>query len=229
MKIISFSSNKRRNSIGQPVPIKRTLPQWYKDAESTYLSPYSKKQEPGLKKCMPYVDIMMSGYALVFPTDVHVSLDENGNTRFDYDVTEAGEFLAERPANMGATMPRPYGFAPNHLVFTGLWGWKTPRGYSTLVTHPFNRTDLPFHTISAFMDSDEFGAAGNIPFFIREGWEGTIKAGTVFAQILPVKRDIWKMVDNNQGLSDKLEVHAQVVRHEETSYKRTMWHRKEYN
>lgn len=228
MKLISFVTNKKRDNIGQPVPIKRTIPDWYKHAETDYQVGGVGEKQPGLKRCMPYVDIMLSGYALVFPVDVHVSHDKDGNIVFEYDKTVAGEFLAERPKEMGHTMPRPAGFAPNHLVYTGLWGWKTPRGYSTLVTHPFNRVDLPFHTISAFMDSDEFHAAGNIPFFINASFEGVIEAGTPFAQIIPVKRTSWKMV-NNTGLQDLLEIHAGVVRNPEHAYKKKMWHRKEYN
>lgn len=229
MKIIKFVSNPNYEGQGQPVPMKRTLPEWYKNAESTYIPEGGGEPMAGLKKCMPYVDMMVTGYALVFPTDVTVKKTEDGQLDISWDRIAFGEFIAERDVNMGATMPRPYGFAPNHLVFSGRWGWKTPRGWSTIVTHPFNRVDLPFHTISAFMDSDEFHGAGNIPFFIREDWEGVIPAGTPFAQVVPVKREAWKMVDNDQGLVDKLEMHVEHVRNDDTPYKKTMWHRKEYN
>jgi hypothetical protein len=210
--------------------MKRTLPDWYKNAESTYIPEGGGEPMAGLKKCMPYVDMMVTGYALVFPTDVYVNTTADGQIDISWDRSSpAGEFIAERDVNMGATMPRPYGFAPNHLVFSGRWGWRTPKGWSTLVTHPLNRVDLPFHTVSAFMDSDEFHGAGNIPFFIRDNWEGVIKEGTPFAQIIPIKRSGWKMVDNDQSLVDKLEMHVEHVRTDETPYKKTMWHRKEYN
>jgi hypothetical protein len=130
---------------------------------------------------------------------------------------------------MGATMPRPYGFAPNHLVFAGMWGWKTPKGWSTLVTHPLNQVELPHYTVTAMVDTDEFSGASNIPFFIRAGWTGTIKAGTPFAQLIPIKRANWQMIDNDQGLIEKLEWDATVVRNPDRAYKKTMWHRKEYN
>lgn len=227
MKFIRFASNRHYGEFGVPVPIKKIIPQWYKNAESTYIGKNG-EELPGLKKCMPYTDIMMSGYALPFPVDVHISHDEDGNILFEYDRTEFGDFISERPSNMGTTMPRPHGFAPNHLVFSGRWGWKTPRGWSTIVTHPFNQVDLPFHTISAFMDSDEFHGAGNIPFFIRADFVGTIPKGTPFAQILPVKREAWKMV-NDPAIIDEVEKHVDIVRNDNTPYKKVMWHRKKYD
>ncbi len=229
LKLIKFSSNPVYQNMGMPVPMKQTLPEWYKNAESTYKRDPDGPDLAGLKRCMPYIDMMITGYALVFPTDVTVSKDADGALKFEWDESVIGQFIDERPVNMGATMPRPYGFAPNHLVFAGRWGWKTPKGYSTLVTHPQNRVDLPFHTVSAFMDSDEFHGAGNIPFFIREDFEGVIPAGTPFAQVIPVKRDVWKMVSNDDGILFELEAHVAQVRNDDTAYKRTMWHRKKYD
>ena len=231
MKIIRFVSNiNAHHGAGQPVPSKRALPEWFKMAESFYRTD-SKGDEllPGLKECKPYMDIMTSGYNLVWPCDVHIKVLDNGELDITWESDKVGQIIAERPKEMGATMPRPYGFAPNHLVFSGMWGWKTPKGWSTIVTHPFNQVDLPFYTISAFMDSDEFWGAGNIPFFIREGWEGTIKEGTPFAQIIPVKRESWSMINNDQGLVHTLEKHASIVRTVERAYKKIMWHRKDYN
>lgn len=231
MRIITFVSNKRHKGVGQPKPIKDFLPEWYRKAESTFkAAKFNFKEMAGLKKCIPYLDAMISGYALTFPCDVHVNRDDQGNLHITWDAEKIHkEFIDERPSNMGATMPRPVGFAPNHLVFSGIWGWRTPRGWSSLVTHPLNRQDLPFHTVSAIMDTDEFWGAGNIPFFIREDFVGVIPEGTPFAQVIPIKRATWKMVKNNQGLAEGLEAHASIVRDPERSYKKTMWHRKKFH
>lgn len=231
MRIIKFVSNKMHRGVGQPAPAKHFLPEWYRKAEQTYKSAkYNFEERAGLKKCIPYLDAMISGYMLVFPVDVTVTKSEDGTRSITWDADQIHEaFIAERAPEMGSTMPRPPGFAPNHLVFSGIWGWKTPRGWSTLLTHPLNRQDLPFLTISGIMDNDEFWGAGNIPFFIREDFEGVIPKGTPFAQIIPIKRASWKMVDNDQGLADSLEAHATIVREPDRTYKKTMWHRKKFN
>lgn len=232
MKLIRFVSNiAAHNGAGQPVPAKKILPEWFKKAESFYTTAATGDlPRAGLKECKPYMDAMVTGYYLVWPCDIHVSKGPDGELKLEWDTDASStQIVDERPVEMGATIPRPYGFAPNHLVFSGMWGWKVPRGWSTMVTHPVNQVELPFYVVTAIMDSDEFWGAGNIPFFIRADWEGTIKKGTPFAQVIPIKRANWKMIDNDQGLVETLELHAQIVRNEERSYKRTMWHRKDYS
>jgi len=228
MKIIKFYVNERTRNFGLPLPAKRVLPDWFKKAESFFTDKDGTKSA-GLKKCMPYMDAMISGYVITFPTDVEVSTDEDGDLSLSWDRnTPFGNFINERPGGLGATMPRPKGFAPNHLVFSGKWAWKTPRGWSTLVTHPLNRDDLPFRTVSAIMDSDAYSSGGNIPFFIEEGFSGTIKAGTPIAQILPVKRSSWKMVFD-KGMKDTVEIKSTIVRNPDTPYSKIAWHRKKFD
>ncbi len=228
MKLIKFLSKKENEKFGAPKPTKHTIPQWYKHAESTFTGEDG-KESAGLKKCMPYVDAMMCGYVITFPIDIEVSRNEDGTLNIAYDETVLGEIIHERPAALGYTMPRPFGFAPNHLTYSSHWGWSVPRGFSVLVTHPLNRVDLPFHTVTALMDSDEFIAPGNIPFFIREDFEGIIEAGTPIAQLIPVKRENWKMVENDQTLMSKAAYQGRVARDPKYGYKKVMWHRKEYN
>lgn len=230
MRIISFVSNRMHGGAGQPEPIKTFLPEWYRKAETYFQSAkYDNKKMAGLKKCIPYLDAMISGYALTIPVDINVSRNEDGSLKLDWESDKITQFIDERPHEMGSTMPRIPGYYPNHLVFAGLWGWKTPRGYSTLVIPPLNRDDLPFKIMAGIMDTDEFWGAGNIPFYIRNDFVGVIPKGTPFAQIIPIKRTSWKMTKNNQGYADSLEAHASVVRDSARSYKKTMWHRKEYN
>lgn len=223
-----FAHNRAVEGMPGPVPTKQTIPQWYKRSESTFVADNGEKMA-GLKKCMPYVDAMMSGYILPLPVDLHVSKNEDGTLRIEYDETDLGEIIHERPEALGYMMPRPVGFASNHLTFKAPWGWQTPKGFSVLVTHPFNREELPFHTITAFMDSDEFIASGNIPFFIKDGFEGIIPSGTPIAQLMPIKRYNWKMIKNDQTLQKKAAYHGRLARDPEYGYKKVMWNRKEYN
>lgn len=227
MKFIKFFTDKAKEPYGRPIPAKFVIPEWYKNAESVYTIGNG-EQAAGTKKCMPFVDSMMSGYVLRFPFDVEVSKSDSGEILFSYPKTPVGEIIHERPKELGATIPRPPGFAPNHLAFSGFWGIKTPKGFSLLVTHPLNRHELPFHTISAIMDSDEFFAPGNIPFFIKEDFEGIIESGTPIAQLIPIKRESWVMVDKADNLKKKANYRGMLARMVDFNYKKTMWHRKEY-
>jgi hypothetical protein len=60
-----------------------------------------------------------------------------------------------------------------------------------LYAQPFNRYELPFLTTSGIIDNDKVHLPGSLPFFIVEGFEGVIPAGTPYAQVVPFKRENW--------------------------------------
>ena len=227
-KIIRFFANKEYLGEGKPELMKSVVPEWYKKAELTYKDDHG-GESAGLKKCVPVLDALISGYCITAPCDFYVSEKEDGTLDIKWDGPEGFQnFVMERPKELGATMPRPAGHHENHLVWSGVWSIKTPRGYSLLMTHPFNRFDLPFTTYSAIMDSDRFIANGNIPFFIKKGFTGVITKGTPIAQVIPIKRAKWKKVID-EGLIDTVYKQGHLVRQEETTYKKNMWVKKEYN
>jgi len=229
MKIIRFFSKKGYLNLGQPVPIKKLLPSWYRESESTFLD-QNNGEVAGLKKCMPFMDAMLSGYALVTPVDIFVSKNEDGSLNIRWNSPEIfQDFISERPKELGEKMPRPEGHLPNHLAFRGFWGLKTPRGWSALVVHPLNRHDLPFTITAGLMDSDKYSTSGNIPFFIKENFTGVIPAGTPFAQIIPVKRAKWSSIKNDSGIAYLEDLQGTFVRQPGKSYKKHFWQRKEYN
>jgi len=177
-----------------PVAAKSEIPQWWKDGESTYTID-GKTKMPGLKGCIPVLDVLMSGYLIKTSVDIYISKNKDGLISIDYDKELTGrDPIGLRPDQLGATIPRPAGHVRDHLVWASNWGWKTPRGYSMLVTHPMNRWDLPFTTMSAIVDSDKFHGPGNMPFFLKEGFEGLIPKGTPYLQLIPIKRKDWTAI-----------------------------------
>jgi len=79
------------------------------------------------------------------------------------------------------------------IKFNNFWTIEAPPGYSLLFTHPLNRTDLPFTTLTGLVDSDTFRDSP-IHFPARwhdAGFNGVLPKGTPVAQCLPVKREIW--------------------------------------
>jgi hypothetical protein len=230
MKFIYFTIDGEVQK-GIPEPIKKFIPKWYKDAETTYVSSEdgSGEESPGLKKCAPFLDALTSGYTLVTPFDIFIGRKENGEIDIVWNSPrDQQNFVMERPKESGSTMPRPAGHLPNHLVWSNKWGFKVSKGYSVLITHPLNRFDLPFTTMSGIMESDKLYSPGNIPFFIKEDFTGVIPEGTPYAQIIPIKRNSWKMVVTkaNKAL---LSVQGNMVRKESTNYKKKFWVKKEYN
>lgn len=228
MKIIRFFSKKEYGNLGQPDLMKKFIPEWYKKSESEILLEEGKK-DSGLKKCIPFLDSLLSGYALVTPVDIFVSKNEDGTLKIGWNSPDIfKDFISERPKELGEHMPRPSGHMPNHLAFKGFWGFKTPKGWSILVTHPLNRHDLPFTITSGIMDSDKYSTSGNIPFFIKEDFTGVIPAGTPFAQLIPIKREKWTSIQNDSGITYLEDLQGAVVRQPGKSYKKLFWQKKDY-
>jgi hypothetical protein len=229
MKIIRFvpSLPTKEKMLAEPVPAKKDIAEWYKEGETTYF--YDGKEHPGLKTCKPFLDVMISGYYILTPFDINVERTEDGNVKFSWDGPEEWQdFIGERLGAIGSTIPRPAGHRSNHLVWASRWGWKTPKGWSSIITHPINRLDLPFTTTSGLIDSDNFFGPGNIPFFIKEDFVGTIKKGTPFAQIIPVKRSSWASFAD-YGLISPNELKGINLHNHKQSYKSVDWEKKEYN
>lgn len=229
MKFIHFFSDPRWKGLGQPIPIKKLLPEWYRTSETTIPGDEG-EESAGLKKCVPFLDAMISGYSLVTPVDIFVSETESGELKVGWNSPdEFADFIHERPKESAAKLPRPAGHHPNHLAWRGSWGFKTPRGWSVLVTHPLNRFDLPFTTTSGIIDSDNYSTSGNLPFFIKKGFTGVIPAGTPIAQLIPIKRTKWNSVSNNRGLQYLESLQGETVRTVGKSYKKLFWTRKNYD
>lgn len=220
MRIIKFIPAYIKETVFLP-PKKSAIPEWWRQGETTI--EVEGTTLPGMKTCVPFMEIMSIGYCLVTPFDIYVTKDEEGKLHIQWNGTDAFQrFVDERPPSLGSTLPRPAGHHPNGFVWSSVWGWKTPKGYGSIVTHPFNRHDLPFTTLSGFIDSDGFHANGNIPFFIKEDFTGMIPAGTPFAQIVPVKRGKWAMYADDSTIGHIRE-QGSIVRVDETSYKKKFW------
>jgi hypothetical protein len=124
-------------------------------------------------------------------------------------------------------MPLPEGYDRDALKWSVPWSIKTPPGYSLLFTHPLNRFDLPFYTMSGIVDTDTYEIPVNLPFVIKEGFMGKIEKGTPLAQVIPIKRENWKSSveeynSKNNFLLDKLRT---VI---DGSYRLQWWHKKNY-
>lgn len=226
MKLIKFIPWQGENSIYEYGPIKTGLPEWWKNGETTW----GEDNTPGLKTCVPFMEIMMTGYLLRVPFDIYVTKNEEGNTKITWNSPDSWYmFVGQRDHRQGATIPRPAGHEPMGFTWASQWSWKTPRGYSTFVTHPFNRHDLPFTTLNAIVDSDKFHAPGNIPFFIKKDFQGIIHAGTPYAQIYPFKRDKWKSWIDDSQIIDIEQKQIFEMRKPGKSYKKKFWQKKEFN
>jgi hypothetical protein len=231
MKKIEFIPNSEHTgqALNPPAPSRGFIPQWYKDS-TRYTTgndlTFSNDGEPNknYKLCVPFLDIMTSGYIIELPYDVHV---EKIGDRIAFNWNDAPGLVSARRNLKG--MPRPAGCLDQAYAWTFFWGVKTPVGYSAIITHPFNRHDLPFITTSGIVESDNFSQGGEIPFFLKADFEGMIPAGTPIAQVIPFKREDWvseaKEYDDTFFQQQVYALHRNIT----GAYKRLFWRKKNYD
>jgi hypothetical protein len=196
MKKVQF--NKINPSAGLtgflPAPSQTSLPKWYKDLPSKLANHFARPGSsiPGttVKACPPFLDSMISGYTIFTESDLHISIEQGipkveWKTDFDLISTHGPHQIAKEQV--------PEGFSSQPFKFNNLYQIITPPGYSALFTHPQNRTDLPFFTISGIVETDVYKLAVNFPFLIRKNFTGIIPAGTPIVQVFPFKREAWKL------------------------------------
>ena len=233
MKIKFIASSKETENFVEP-PKKASvfIPDWYKEQKNEYLkdpifSSDGKLQNTSVKMCMPFLDSFTHGYIQETWCDIYVKKnEETGSVDFYYATSP--KILGVR--NLSSTTQYADEYYPFEFHWSIEWINQTPKGYSILVTHPLNRLDLPFTTMSAIIDSDVYHHApsGNLPFLIKNNFEGLIPAGTPMYQVILIKRDDWEREIVNHSLDAEKRLKKQNSRFWEF-YKKNFWQKKTFN
>ena len=202
MKEIIFTDTLGVSEEFKPQPASKLIPDWYKNTES-YENKLKKPDGNGgtptsIKRCMPVFDVMSAGYLLLTHTDVYVTqrINENGEINSWY---EWGNFkpIQFHPNTQALLHPK---VDEKNLIpkYINPWGIKTPSGYSTLFMAPAHHDNI-FEAFEGIIDTDKYNAPVNIIFTLKnKSYEGLIPAGTPIAQVIPFKRDGWKMKLGNK-------------------------------
>jgi hypothetical protein len=176
-----------------PIPAEKNIPQWYKNMTS-YISNGNRKQKQEtetIKRCMPVFDAFTAGYLLLLHTDITISYDENKILQINWanDTQDAISFHGAHQLTGYRGLDLPTG-APK---LRNPWGIKTSKGYSCYFMPPTHREKTGIRILEGYVDTDTYTNAVQFPFLIDEGFEGDILAGTPIAQVIPFKRDNFKM------------------------------------
>jgi len=232
-KIIFYPKNNLVKKV-IPAPQKIQIPEWYKNLPKYQETKFSDSKtfivENGetnlsVKSCIPFLDSFTSGYAFYTWADIQIrQIDGHPRITWANNIQELNQ-LANRD---DPKIPSPEGHDGFLFSWISHWGIKTPKNYSCLMTHPFNRTDLPFYTTTGIMDTDKWGIWGNQPFALKTGFEGIIPAGTPIIHIFPFKRENWKS-EINESLTDWA-THEDIKRSSKFRgyYKNGFWQKKQY-
>tara|TARA_R110000823_G_scaffold304891_1_gene426679 strand:- start:1586 stop:2338 length:753 start_codon:yes stop_codon:yes gene_type:complete len=193
-----------------PVPSTLNIPDWFKKLNHD-------KHVPTVKGCMPFLDTLKAGYLLKMPQDMNIrhnipNPDEDNklDTFQQSSMRESGDVLKMTGINLnsahidvhpnsqleGCPLNKKNSNLPFHKILNP-WTIKTPPGYSCLFVPPLNNADDRFSIIPGIVDTDTFNMEINFPIVINgdkyPSQELFIKKGTPYVQVIPFKRDDWKM------------------------------------
>lgn len=176
-----------------PIPARRAMPDWLRTMpRDTTAETLSGGKVRTVKQCPPVIDALGMGIMLPLACDL---VARGGELTWDWNPPVLVDHSVSR-APIGMHVPeqvRGAPFEPEGLFikFTNFWTLETPPGWQILFTHPLNRIDLPFQTLSGVVDTDGFGR-GYVHFparWLDTEWEGTVPRGTPVVQAIPVKRE----------------------------------------
>jgi hypothetical protein len=179
----------------RPIPAVLGLPEWYKAMPQKAFNATMGEETLTLKKCPPFIDAMTYGFLIPLQIDLEVRDGE-----FSWDFEAPPGFVGEYSHSpIGFHDPSQVAGAPFSdddrfiIKFNNFWIIEAPKGYSLLCTHPLNRTDLPFTTLTGLVDCDRFyDSPLNFPARWHDAsFNGVLPKGTPIAQCLPVKRETW--------------------------------------
>ena len=209
-----------------PKPAKNFIPEDYKKL-SNYID--NDLRSPTVKKCMPFLDALSSGYIIPLIQDYIITLTKKGPK--DEEINILGK-IGERDSHPHIQLPKNYQDSSRPLgKFVNKWYIKTPPGYSCLFIHPLNQPKKDYELAAGVVDTDTYDRGIKFPYFIRKHFTEQkaqifLKKGAPMVQVIPFKRESWtswvgidkKFGDSPTGFGLLIDV-----------YKQTFWHKKKYD
>jgi hypothetical protein len=224
----------------KPTPAVNAIPKWFKEMDRFYgkddRASIHARENGTIRDCPAVNDALFSGYTLYLPADIFI--DATG-TEIEYDIGHFGKgsriedanfnFIAMHSKSSTKGYNTLFDVHEQTMKWQTYWGVRTDEGYSTLFIHPIHRTDLPFHMVTAIVDTDKFGTREPYGFFIKKGFKGIIHRGTPMLQVFPFKREEWKMEIVEPDGKDYIRNKQMISSVFNQPYKKLFWQRKKYS
>lgn len=211
-----------------------TIPTWYRNLPARLNGERDMRVVKGprlgtnanLKMCVPFLDAIMSGYTLCLTHDLYVEYVDDKQV-VNWKI--GGDLVTVHLPEQREGVPIPDIYTDTIFKWSNVWGIETPAGYSSFFTHPINRFDLPFLTLSGVVDTDKYNLSVLFPFLLRKDFVGLIERGTPIAQVIPFKRENWTS-EWVPELWDKAKHHWWWSNSTAIGwYKKNIWKKKTYN
>jgi hypothetical protein len=233
-KVITFTQVLDGFTLACPQPSKNFIPEWYKktkDFTEKNLGPTLNFDKTLLlnttiKKCVPIEDSIKLGYMIVLDVDVYVDIDKNNKQQFYWPDGLGIDYHSFEQAKKHPKYEKKQDFPRWCLP----WIIETSKNYSCLFIPPMHRDNV-FEILPAVVDTDKFPMRAIFPFVMKDKkFTGIIPKNTPIAQIIPFKRENWKIKKGNRkNLNEfnKKEYRLNILFLDK--YKRLFWQKKNYD
>lgn len=196
MKIVFRCDPSLADFLPRPVPARSCLPDWLRQMPAQAFSEFHARNIRTVKQCPPFVDAMTHGFMILLPCDVTV---RDGRFSWNWDAPDPSALNHPRaPLSfhvpeqlLGSALATPDAPPRAAIKFNSFWTIELDAGWSLYATHPVNREDLPFRTVTGMVDCDLFHDAGiNFPaIWTKPDFDGVLPKGLPVAQCFPVPRE----------------------------------------
>ena len=176
-----------------PVPASRIIPDWYKE-----IPPFAKLEKNyiptdnigSVKKCMPVLDYMVSGYVIINPfQSVITGKQENGFRAADH-ASAKKDYIGSQPYQQ---CPVTVHDKRNHYVkIHQPWLVKTPPGYSSFFYQPHYLFNKNIEILPGIVDTDTFTEPVSLVSILHAD-SVILQPGDPLVVVFPFKRDAWQM------------------------------------
>ena len=216
-----------------PLPAKKTVPDWFKKI------PGYNENDQTVKKCVPFIDAMTAGYTMLNHIDILLFQTKDGDVRLKYMNDHHKSLMKKHPpieTHPSRQIPGSPMEAYTILKWMNPWVIKTPPEYSTIFLPCINRLESPIIPLVGLVDTDEYSNVVNLPFIHTylepNEKEVFIPAGTPMCQVIPIKRETWKVENTwleKENLDAVIDERKQMQKSREDWYKNNIHVKKRYD
>ena len=190
-KIEFHISDDLKDVVPHPISAVKSVPDWYRKMPH-YNRPIEGPEIETLKKCVPFRDMLTSGY--IIPNWCGIRLEKVDGEIKSHPLNDELKSLncgvsfhsIEQIVNTPLEKLADKG---KMLKINSPWVIKTPKGYSTLFLSPQYR-DNEIEILPAIVDTDVFYTPVNFPAVMIKNkcW---LEQGVPLVQVIPFKRESW--------------------------------------
>jgi hypothetical protein len=197
---IQFIPTKEIGRDFPPTPAKKNIPDWYKniptevgEKTAVWFQETQSKTNYTIRKCMPVLDFMTSGYTLKVQSDILVSAffaNESQELRW-YHASSEPDTVTHHPHRQCPV--KIQGEEKTYIKFRCGYIVKTPPGYSCMFLQSPYFMNEGIELFPAIVDTDTYDGEVLFPGFVTKNYSNlTIPAGTPLVTVLPFKREAWE-------------------------------------